>query len=76
MFDNDFNGNFERVQRTHRRVGAFLMVWFAIVAIIAFSIFGFVGYTLYTAFTLAGDPEAIGNYVGKIQSGYERAIQE
>jgi hypothetical protein len=54
----------------------FFKIWFGFIAALVLTVFGVVGFMFYTAATLAGDPEAIGSYIGKIQSGYERAIGE
>lgn len=77
MFDRkEFDREFAAMGRTHRRVGFFLKIWFGFVAALVLGVFCFVGFTFYTAAKLATNPEAIGDYVGKIQSGYERALEE
>lgn len=49
-----------------------LFIGFVFCGVIA--VFGFVGFMFYKGITMANDPAAIGNYVGKIKSGYDQAV--
>lgn len=68
---------FKRKNELNFEMPLFFKLWFAFVFLGAISIFSFVGYMFYLGLTnMPTNPEDVGRFIGKIQSGYEESVSK